>query len=97
MNSLHRHYDTLHRHWIAKAQNDNEMGGVHFQRNLALAKKVVKRFGSKELMEVLERTRLGSHPELVRLLWKVGQALPPAKLEPKSIGELFYPEFKGNP
>ena len=90
---LRRQFDAQHRRWIAQAQKDPEFGGVHFRRNLALARKVIQCYGSKEFLHLMEQTRMGSHPELIRFFWKVGQALPPAKAQPKSIGELFYPGF----
>ena len=95
--ALNHHFDRLHRRWMAQSANDNEFGGVNFRRNLELARTVIQRYGTKELVDLLERTRMGSHPEVIRLFWRIGKALPTLKPRRKTIGELFYPGWEGNP
>ena len=90
---VHRHFDTLHRRWVAQTKNDSELRGPQFKEKLEIARLVLKRYGNKGLVDILEQTRMGSHPELIKCLWRVGKALSISKQKPKSIGELFYPGF----
>jgi hypothetical protein len=98
-NPLHQRHHALHRHWAKQARNDSEYGGPSFRANLAVAKQVLNRFGNRQLTATLEKTGWGSHPELIRFLWKVGQALQKLKGPPrddfKAIADLFYPGFNG--
>lgn len=55
-----------------------------FQKELGLARKTLKEFGSDELAEVFQQTAMGSHPAMFDFVVKVGKAL----------GE---PGFKGGP
>jgi hypothetical protein len=42
----------------------------------------------------LEQSRFGSHPELIRLLWRIGSEKADGKnAASKSTGQLFYPGF----
>jgi hypothetical protein len=89
----HRHFDDLHRRLISQAKSDRDLSGLQFNEKLGIARHVVKKFGDPELIRLLERTRLGSHPALIKLLWRVGQALPPAHQKQQTIAQLFYPGF----
>jgi hypothetical protein len=61
--------------WLASAKADKEFGGEGFAKNSELAKRVVHRFGSEALKQALEESGLGNHPELVRLLVRIGSAM----------------------
>lgn len=61
--------------WIAQAWADPEFGGASLNANLAIAKKALDAFGGEPLKEILEATGYGSHPEVIRFFWKVGQAV----------------------
>ena len=95
----------IHQKWVFAAQTDPQFGGPLFAANLNLAKQVLQRYGSKELVEFFNKTGVGSHPEVIRLLWNMGRdrskspAINDNRLSqrPKTIGELFYPGFDGNP
>ena len=95
----------IHQRWVFAAQTDPQYGGPMFAANLNLAKQVLQRYGSKELVEFFNKTGVGSHPEVIRLLWNMGMDRskgPTANdnlqaKRPKTIGELFYPGFDGNP
>lgn len=61
--------------WAEESKSDPEFGGQKFQENLAIANKALKQFGSPELTELLNKTGLGNHKEMIRLLSRVGSAI----------------------
>ena len=84
--------------WEASIKADKEIGGDKFEENLGVAKVALDKFGTPELKDFMEGTGAGSHPEIVRLLVRVGQAIkednpgggtPPAPS--KDIVERMYP------
>lgn len=58
--------------WIETAKADPEMGGAKWDATAASALSVVKRFGTPELTQYLEASGAGNHPEVIRLMAKVG-------------------------
>jgi hypothetical protein len=86
--------------WEEAAKTDKEIGGEAFEKNLALAKKATDTFGSEAFKaELLEKYRLGSHPEFIRFAASVAKAisedtLVPASGEgapsPREFGASFY-------
>ena len=61
--------------WSAALQADKEFGGAAFDQNVVVAKKALTKFGSAEFTKFLNSTGLGSHPEMVKLLHRVGLAV----------------------
>ena len=63
--------------WEATIQSDKELGGSpeKLDATLAVVQTVVARFGNDSLRDMLATTRVGSHPEIVRFLHKVGMAM----------------------
>lgn len=61
--------------WTADARADKEFGGDALKANLALGAKAVDRFGTPELKDLLEKTGLGNHPEVIRAFVRVGKAI----------------------
>lgn len=61
--------------WLESTKNDKEIGGANFKENAELAKRVIYRFGSEALRTELENTGLGNHPELVRMIAKIGKTM----------------------
>jgi hypothetical protein len=66
--------------WEGLIQADPELGGEKMKENAEVAARVVKRFGSESLQRDLQETGFGSHPELVRLLTRIGRAMGESKL-----------------
>jgi len=60
--------------WKEEATNDTEIGGVKFQTTVGNAKKALDVFGNEKLKEALNTSGMGNHPELIRMLNKVGEA-----------------------
>ena|SRR3990167_1025661 len=88
--------------WEEAVKNDGELGGSKFKEVVTLAGRVVSRFGSEELKKLLNDTRYGSHPEWVRMMYRIGQSMsddqlvlpenknaPPAE---KSQADIMYPK-----
>lgn len=61
--------------WEAQARADTEYGGDAFEENLGVAKKAVDAFATPELKKLLNETRLGSHPEMIRFMVRTGKAI----------------------
>ena len=61
--------------WEYEATADPEYGGVNFDTNMGVANGALKRFGTPELTRLLSETRLGSHPEVIRVFHRIGQAM----------------------
>jgi hypothetical protein len=89
--------------WKETVSTDKEMGGDNQARFVESAHRVIARFASPELKEILNNTELGNHPELVRLLGRVGQAIGEDRLVvpsaqagavKKSPEEKFYDNTK---
>lgn len=83
--------------WRSDVEKDPEMGGDKFNETVALSSRAFKTLASPELQIWAEKTGLGSYPEFVRLMAKVGKLMsedrlirgsvnePPAKKSPEEI------------
>jgi hypothetical protein len=60
--------------WPELTMKDEEFGGSNFPENLAIARELILDFGTPELRELLQITCLGDHPEIIRLLVRIGKA-----------------------
>lgn len=58
--------------WVDTAKKDPEIGGAKWDATAAAASGIVDRFGTPALKEYLNTSMAGNHPELIRLLAKVG-------------------------
>ena len=69
--------DTQVKDWEATIRSDKELGGTpeKLEATLAVVQTTVARFGNDELRDMLATTRVGSHPEIIRFLHKVGLAM----------------------
>lgn len=64
--------------WAKALPSDPEIAGkdgTEYQANIARAKLALNKFGSSKLREELDKTGFGNHPELVRLMVRVGKAM----------------------
>ena len=90
--------------WLGEAKADPEIfGGSEevFAKNAEVAKRVVDKFGTPELKQGLNSTGFGNHPELVRMLVKIGKSMTEDQLvipnskgpaAQKSMEDVFYGE-----
>lgn len=101
--SLQSQIDANAEAWAEATRTDQELGGDKLQENLGLAKSTLDKFGTPELRTLLNDSRLGNNPEVIRLLVNVGRAVsddnritsgkPPAP-SGKSHSERLYPSSK---
>lgn len=61
--------------WETQARSDAEIGGAKYDENLGIANKALDQFGSPALRDMLKTTPFGQHPDVLRFLVKVGQAI----------------------
>lgn len=59
--------------WAGDLRKDTEFGGEKYDANVATAVKGLEAVGTPELRKLLDESGLGSHPDVVRAFWKVGQ------------------------
>lgn len=68
--------------WVEAAKADREIGGQNWDDSIATAQKVIDRFGTPELMrDVISVQGLGAHPEMIRILTRIGHSLSDDVLE----------------
>lgn len=88
--------------WGEQTRNDPEIGGAKFDENLKTAITGLQAFASPELVDLLNSTGIGNHPEMIRFCRRVGMALREDKtVAPSSgagralsIAERMYPNHK---
>jgi hypothetical protein len=68
--------------WVEQVKTDKELGGEALNANLATAKTALNKFGSPELTKLLDESRLGNHPEVIRLFHRIGKAIGDDSLVP---------------
>lgn len=59
--------------WRTSAKNDKEYGGEGFDQNIALARAALNKVGTPELKQLLNDSGVGDHPEVIRLMVRVGK------------------------
>jgi len=85
--------------WREDVKSDKEIGGDNYKRSVEYAKRAVKKYGTDKLMEDLDSTGYGNHPEVVRVFARIGKAMEEAdevksgqnSRGEKSVAEQFYP------
>jgi hypothetical protein len=65
------------RAWAEDLKKDPEIGGAQFDRNIDVARQAATKFGGPKLLELFDRTGLGSHPDVVRTFLRMGRLLQP--------------------
>lgn len=97
MTDLQQRVDTNAKAWETAVKADPELGGENHQQVIGVAAKALKTFGTPELNSFLLESRLGSNPELIRLLYRAGKAIsqdgvPPGRSTAgtKSDADVFY-------
>lgn len=61
--------------WKAQIAADPELGGSNYETTRTNLARVIKRYASQEALEVLDRSGIGAHPAIVRMLNKMGNDL----------------------
>lgn len=61
--------------WQNQSQNDEEFGGDKFDESIAVAHEALEAFGTPELKNLMDDYGVGNHPEMIRFMVRVGQAI----------------------
>jgi len=72
---IQKSWEATGKTWADAAKADKEIGGAKFEENVALAKEVLKKFGTPELTQALVQYQMGNNPEVLRLLVRIGAAV----------------------
>lgn len=103
INAMTTKWAETHAQWRKDAETDAEIGGANLQDSLKAVNAFKKAFGSPELDQLLEDTRIGDHPALLRAFVKVGKAVSEAGAHfgrgssaatPEDAASTFYPSMK---
>jgi len=66
--------------WQAQLAADPEFGGAKFDENVGVAAKAMNAFATPELKRFFDKSGIGSHPEMVKAFFRIGQQLSEGKL-----------------
>lgn len=69
--------------WETALREDKDFGGDKYDANVAVAKKALS-LGPPELVELLNTTKLGSHPAVVRWAYNIGKKMSEGSFVPAS-------------
>ena len=61
--------------WLESSRTDKEFGGDKLQENLSAAKRALDSYAAPEFRKLLDDTGLGNHPEVIRMLVRVGKSM----------------------
>lgn len=61
--------------WAEQASIDPEYGGTKLAESMTFAAKAMDKFGTPELKALMNESRLGNHPEIVRFMVRAGKAM----------------------
>ena len=94
--------DAMSADWEKQVFADKEIGGDKLAENLSVAKRAVDTFATPELKALLDSTRLGNHPEVIRLFHRLGTKISNDKFvtggtttrapgDSRTLAERMYP------
>lgn len=98
VSDLQQRVDDNAKEWEASVKADPELGGERHAEVMGVAAKALNEFGSPAFKQFLNESRLGSNPEMVRLLYKAGKAISQDGVSagrqsagaPKADADVFY-------
>jgi hypothetical protein len=68
-------FETVTTGWLNDAKADKEIGGADFDKNVAVGKAAIDKFGNDAFNTMLDDTGVGNHPAMIRFLKQVGEQL----------------------
>lgn len=85
-------------HWAELSKKDPEIGGEKFDASVQLAKRALEKVASEKFVQFLEQSKLGNHPEVIRVFARFGELFQDDKVvnartnnvKSKDYSELFY-------
>lgn len=70
-----KQWDAIRAEWGEQAKSDKEYGGEKFEENFRFAKKAMDQFATAELRKAMDEYGFGNHPEMIRLMVRVGKQM----------------------
>lgn len=67
--------EKMHADWAEQVKLDKEFGGEKLEENLAIVNTAINAFASPALVELLDSSKLRSHPEVIRAFLKIGKQI----------------------
>lgn len=88
--------------WVNSAKKDQEIGGARWDTSVATAQGALARFGTPGLRAFLTESGGGNHPEVIRFMARVGNAIAEDRPEsggagagrPQEAAHLLFPSDK---
>ncbi len=60
--------------WAEESANDKDFGGDKYDENIkTVIRPVIDKWGSPELVDILDQTGMAEHPAIMRFLFRIGQ------------------------
>lgn len=85
-NKAHADSEAAKASWLEASKNDQEVGGQNLAQNVEMSRRVVEKFGSPLLKQIFNDTGTGNHPELIRMLSRIGKAIGEDQLVVGKVG-----------
>jgi len=89
--------DKVRQYWHKSLREDQEFGGDNFDQTIENAKRVLGKYGSKELTDFLVKSGTGDNNEVIKLLARIGHSMGEDSTvdgstapEPKSAADIIY-------
>lgn len=61
--------------WTEAAKQDKEIGGANWAESVKIAERALNTIGTPELRQLFGMYKIGKHPEMVRLMVRVGKSI----------------------
>ncbi len=87
INTQEQVWADLRQEWRTATKSDKEIGGPAFDESLAAGKTFLREYGTPELLEALNSTGMGDHPEFIRAFARAGKAMKEDALSTGGPGE----------
>lgn len=72
--------ETLKAEWLTTTLADPEIGGANLEQSKAYAAKAMDQFATQDLKDIFNGTGFGNHPDVMRMMVKVGKAMSEDKV-----------------
>jgi hypothetical protein len=90
---------SLNKTWADECAKLPDIGGENFQKSLEVTSRVMVKFATPELRQMLNQTALGSNPEFFKFIHAIGGAMSQDTMEhggnaskgPRSVEERLWP------
>ena len=83
--AMTQHYAQMRKEWAAQSEGDPEFGGPAFKANLKSINHTYMDTTTEGLREVLMKTGLNSHPEVLRFFYRLNKERSEGKFIPSAV------------